>query len=44
MNSRVEEMVYFRRLMVLLNFTDAIVSWKYSFNGTKDIEGSGHSL
>jgi len=30
-------MVYFRRLMVLLNFTHAIVP---SFNGTEDIEGS----
>ena len=42
MNSRVDEMVYFRRLIVLLNF--AIVSWKCSFNATKDIEGSVHSV
>ena len=44
MNSRVEEIVYFRRLISLLNFANAIVSWKCSFNGIKDIEGSWHSV
>jgi hypothetical protein len=44
MNSRVDEMVYFRRLIILLNFTHVIVSWKCSFNGIKDIEGLGYSV